>query len=41
MVGKITMNKSQIVKDLIDSVGFILCLVLIIMGWAWLESCYA
>ena len=29
----------QIISDLVDSVGFILCLGLIIMAWAWLESC--
>ena len=29
----------QVISDLADSVGFILCLVLIIMGWAWMESC--
>ena len=31
----------QIISDLVDGLGFITFIALLIMTWAWLESCYA
>lgn len=34
-------SMKQIISDLVASVAFLLCLVLVFMEWAWLEACYA